>query len=298
MKTTYSFSVRQAPDGQFKYEHDGAFLQEQQVRQMLITLQLEIEFDKGQQRIEEFEHVLLRLAFPSFYNSYNKSCCKLYPGGCYKLLDSAGFTCDLLKGRVTKTEKDGWIEFKISNVRFVDGGYYRCIVLGTQNRIYSDYYVEVSEVSGHHRQSQPLLTTTIKAPNSSTTLPDSTGPHLAQDHSDSPRVPWSFGLPLAVIVSLTVMILVTSVIGVVCCRVKAKCKQPDKYGETLCESQKQEAPETSGIVYTTVDFRAHQKLTEVYANLRVHNTQTAAPDSTWNAEHDGMVEYSTLAIHQ
>lgn len=99
---------------------------------------------KGQQRIEEFEHILLRLAFPSFYNSYNKSCCKLYPGGCYKLLDSTGFTCDLLRGRVTKTERDGWIEFKISNVQFVDGGYYRCIVLGTPNRIYRDYYVEVS----------------------------------------------------------------------------------------------------------------------------------------------------------
>lgn len=99
---------------------------------------------KGQQRIEEFEHILLRLTFPSFYNSYNKSCCKLYPGGCYKLLDSTGYTCDLLEGRVTKSENDGWIEFKISDVQFVDGGYYRCMVLGIQNPIYSDYYVEVS----------------------------------------------------------------------------------------------------------------------------------------------------------
>ncbi|XP_035511735.1 uncharacterized protein LOC118323813 [Morone saxatilis] len=252
---------------------------------------------KGQQRIEEFEHILLRLAFPSFYNSYNKSCCKLYPGGCYKLLDSTGYTCDLLKGRVTKTESDGFVEFKISNVRLGDGGYYRCIVLGTQNRVYSDYYVEVSEVLGHHSQSQPSLTTTIKVPNTSTTLPDSTGVVLAQDHSDSPGVPWSFGLPLVVIVSITVLISITSVIGVICCRIKAKRKQSDKYGETLCESLKQEAPEMSGIVYTTVDFRAHQKTTEVYANLRMHKTQVGVPDSTWSAEHDGMVEYSTLAIH-
>lgn len=97
-----------------------------------------------QERIEEFEHILLKLAFPSFYNSYKKSCCKLYPGGCYKVLDSTGYTCDLLKGRVTKTEDDGWVEFKISNVQYVDGGYYRCFVLGTQNHIYSDYYVEIS----------------------------------------------------------------------------------------------------------------------------------------------------------
>ncbi|XP_029291788.1 uncharacterized protein LOC115011000 [Cottoperca gobio] len=253
---------------------------------------------KGQQRIEEFDQVLLGFAFPSFYNSYNKSCCKLYPGGCYKLLDSAGFTCDLLKGRVTTTEKDGWIEFKIWNVRFVDGGYYRCIVLGTQSLIYSDYYVEVSEVSDHHSRSQPSLTTAVKVPKTSTTRPDSTGPALAQDHSDRLRVPWSFGLPLAVIVSITAMILITSVIGVVCCRVKAKRKKPDKYGETVCESLKQEGPEMSGIVYTTLDFRAHQKPTEVYANLRMPKTQAGAPDSTWSEEHDGVVEYSTLAIHQ
>ncbi|XP_054465864.1 uncharacterized protein LOC129100292 [Anoplopoma fimbria] len=264
----------------------------------VLFLLLDIPHLKGQQKIGEFEHILLRLSFPSFYNSYNKSCCKLYPGGCYKLLDSAGFTCELLKGRVTKTEKDGWIEFKISNVRFVDGGYYRCIVLGTQNHIYSDYYVEVSEVSGRHSQTQPSPTTTVKSPNTSTALPDSTGPAVAQDHSDRARVPWSLGLPLAVILSIAVMILITSVIGVVCCRVKAKRKQQDKYAETLCESLKQEAPEMSGIVYTTVDFRAHQRPTEMYANLRMHKTQARSPDSTWSAEPDGMVEYSTLAIHQ
>lgn len=98
---------------------------------------------KGQQKIEEFQHLRLRLTFPSLYNRYYKFCCKLYPGRCYKLLDSTGYTCDSLKGRVAITENDGWIEFKLSNVRFVDGGYYRCIVVGTQNPVYSDYYVEV-----------------------------------------------------------------------------------------------------------------------------------------------------------
>ncbi|GAA6222843.1 uncharacterized protein LOC108876568 [Lates japonicus] len=257
-------------------------------------LLLDIPHLNGQQKIEEFEHILLRLAFPSFYNSHSKSCCKLYPGGCYKLLDSTGYTCELLRGRVTKTENDGWIEFKISNVQFVDRGYYRCIVLGTQNHIYSDYYVEISEASVHHSHSQPPLTTTTKPLNTSTTLPDSTEPALAQDHRNSPSVPWSFSLPLAVIVSITVMILITSVIGVVCFRVRTKRKQPDKSVETLCESLKQEGPEMSSIVYTTVDFRAHQRPKEVYANLRMPTTRAGAPD-TEDAE---MVEYSTLAIHQ
>ncbi|KAM7412033.1 hypothetical protein PAMA_021822 [Pampus argenteus] len=253
----------------------------------VFLLLLDLPHLKGQQRIEESEHIFLRLAFPSFYNTYNKSCCKLYPGGCYKLLDSTGYTCELLRGRVTKTERDGWIEFKISNVRFVDGGYYRCIVLGTQN-YYSDYYVEVS-ASSHHSESHPPLTTTIKTLDTSIMLPYSTEPALAQDHSDSPSVPWSFGLPLAVIVSITLIIFITSVIGVVCRRVHAKRKQLDKYGETL---------ESCGVVYTTVDFRVQQKPTELYANLRMHKTQAAVPDSTWSTEHAGMVEYSTLAIHQ
>lgn len=105
---------------------------------------------KGQQRVEESDPILLRLSFPSFYNTYSKSCCKLYPGGCYKLVDTAGYTCELLKGRVTTTEDDGWIEFKILNVQFMDGGYYRCGVLGTQVHVYNDYYVEVFGEFSHH----------------------------------------------------------------------------------------------------------------------------------------------------
>ncbi|KAK2851323.1 hypothetical protein Q5P01_007599 [Channa striata] len=257
-------------------------------------LLLDITHLKGLQRIEEFEHILLKLTFPSFYNGYKKSCCKLYPRGCQKLLDSTGYTCDLLKGRVTKTEADGWIEFKISNVHFVDGGSYRCFVLGTLNHIYSDYYVEVFEASVHHSQSQPPITTTTKASNTSKTFPNTSGPVLTQDHHDSPRVSWSFRLPLAVIVTITLMILITSVIGVVCLRVKAKYKRE----ETASDSLKQQAREMSGIVYTTVDFSFQHKPAELYENLRGYKTGPGAPSSTWNAEHAGMVEYSTLAINQ
>uniref|UniRef100_UPI003AABC951 uncharacterized protein znf335 n=1 Tax=Centroberyx gerrardi TaxID=166262 RepID=UPI003AABC951 len=268
----------------------------------VLLLLLDVPHSKGQQKIEESEQILLRLEFPSFYNSYNKSCCRLYPGECYKVVDSKGFTCDLLEGRVTKVEKDGWIEFKIVNAQLRDTGYYRCIVLGTQNHIYSDYYVEVSEASGRHSLPQPPLTTTIKPLNTSETLPTGptgpTGPSLAKDHSDSPRVPWSFGLPLAAIVSIAIMIIISSVISVVCCRVKTKSKQSNQCGETLDDSSKQKAPETSAIVYTTVDFTPHQKPTELYANLWMHSPRPRAPDPAWSIEHAGTVEYSTLAINQ
>lgn len=42
------------------------------------------------------------------------------------------------------------------------------------------------------------------------------------------RVPWSFGLPLVVIVTISVMFLITSVIGVIYCRVKARQTQSGK----------------------------------------------------------------------
>lgn len=48
--------------------------------------------------------------------------------------------------------------------------------------------------------------------------------------------------------------------------------------------------EISSVVYTAVDFRAHQKQTEVHASLGTHKTRRETPDE--------MVEYSTLAIRQ
>ncbi|XP_036068905.1 uncharacterized protein LOC112159848 [Oryzias melastigma] len=183
------------------------------------------------------------------------------------------------------------VEFEISDVQLGDAGFYRCRVQGTP--VYSDYYVEVFEVSGYSEQTPHFTpTTTIKAPNSSTDLPDSTGPVLAQDRSDSSRASRGLSLPLIAVVSITVMVLVTAVIGAVYCRVKARSKQSDMCKETRCESLKQDASEENGIVYTTVDFTVQRKPEEVYANLQVHRTQAGGP----GAEHDGTVEYSVLAI--
>lgn len=103
--------------------------------------------------MKTYQPIVLRLAYHSFYNSYIKSCCKLYPR-CDQLLNSNGFTSDSLKGRVTIAKDDGWIEFKISHVRAEDAGYYRCMVLGFQH-VYLDYFVELS---GKCTRSQLCLT--------------------------------------------------------------------------------------------------------------------------------------------
>ncbi|XP_013875360.1 uncharacterized protein LOC106525601 isoform X2 [Austrofundulus limnaeus] len=192
---------------------------------------LDISLLKGQQRVEELQHILLKFYFPSFYNNYNKFCCKLYPGGCYKLLDSAGYTCDELKGRVMKREGNGWIEFQISHVHMANSGFYRCGILGAQNQIYSDYFVEVFEVSDHSR-TQPAQTATIKTPKSSTRIPDLSAVVVSQDYSDNIRAPWSFGLPLIVVLSIVVMIFVTAVIAVVGYKVKIRRRKSDRFGET------------------------------------------------------------------
>nr|XP_015823234.2 uncharacterized protein LOC107390810 [Nothobranchius furzeri] len=237
---------------------------------------------------KELEHILLRFSFPPFYNRYNKFCCKLYPRGCYQLLDTSGFTCDLLRGRVTITEEIGWIEFEISNVQTSDAGYYRCGILEAPNYVYRDYYVQVFEASDHYSHTQPSVIETIKGPDSSTAIPDST----------VLRAPWSFGLPLIAVVSITGTIFIILLIGAVYYRFKVKHRKSGTVGGTQCEhiyvdeceSLKQEVPEKTSIVYTTVDFRRHRRPEEVYENLETMLDV--------QAEHDGMVEYSTLAIQE
>lgn len=59
------------------------------------------------------------------------------------MLDTLGYTIDFFRGRVTKTESDGWIEFKISKAQIQDAGYYRCQVVGMQY-MYMDYNVQIT----------------------------------------------------------------------------------------------------------------------------------------------------------
>lgn len=104
----------------------------------------DVRFLKGQQRMKTYQPIVIWFTFDSLYNSSNKSCCKLFPGQCDKLLDSTGFTSDSLKGRVQITKGDGWIEFKISDVLDRDAGNYRCSVTEVQHLYYHDYTVELS----------------------------------------------------------------------------------------------------------------------------------------------------------
>ncbi|XP_011620245.2 uncharacterized protein isoform X2 [Takifugu rubripes] len=254
---------------------------------------LNVQFLQGQERMKTYQPIVLMLTFHSFYNTYNKSCCKLYYRRCDFLLDSTGFTSDSLKGRVTIAKDDGWIEFKISHVRSEDAGYYRCMVVGFQH-VYLDYYVELSEVSDDYIQSQPSVTPTLKHGTSSATLPQSTAAVKDGDLGDDNRASWSLGLPISITVTMAAMLLITSIIGVIFCRFKAK--RLDKC-EISHESSKQDDVETSGVVYTTVDFTTVEQA-KVRKNPRMQEAQAEGRYQNCSSEPDESVEYSVLTCHQ
>ncbi|TNM87171.1 hypothetical protein fugu_007401 [Takifugu bimaculatus] len=256
---------------------------------------LNVQFLQGQERMKTYQPIVLMLTFHSFYNSYNKSCCKLYYRGCDFLLDSTGFTSDSLKGRVTIAKDDGWIEFKISHVRSEDAGYYRCMVVGFQH-VYFDYYVELSEVSDDYIQSQPSVTPTLKHGTSSATLPQSTAAVMDGDLGDDNRASWSLGLPISITVTMAAMLLITSIIGVIFCRFKAKrlgfFRKNMFTSDEHCLQQ-----ETSGVVYTTVDFTTVEQA-KVRKNPRMQETQAEGRYQNCRSEPDELVEYSVLTYHQ
>ncbi|XP_061540916.1 uncharacterized protein LOC133406961 isoform X2 [Phycodurus eques] len=307
----------------------------------VVVLLLDIPGSSGLQTVEESGNISLRLDFPPLYSGHVKSCCKVYPSGCQTLLDSTGYTADFLRGRVSVTETNSWIEFKVARVRTGDRGYYRCVLLGTPVYIYADHRFRVSgTLADHGERSRVSLLTRTQSP-------EWTGTEVPQGHSDPPktlRTLWTCGAIAVIALSVIVVIVFASVKGALCFTVKNKSKhlgklgyyyhyllmdgtlrceadvltaQPpcspappvlvrvtftpisiqndlwilqssclyetihsffvlDKSGKT--ESAKQEATvgETSGVIYTTVDFRS----------------------KSIRAPHAGEAEYCTLAIHQ
>nr|XP_057941158.1 uncharacterized protein LOC131137340 [Doryrhamphus excisus] len=261
----------------------------------VLLLLLDIPGLSALQTVEEFGNIFLRLDFPSVYNQHIKSCCKVYTSGCQTLLDSTGYTNDFLRGRVTTIETNSWIVFTISRVQIPDGGYYRCAVLGAPSYMYTDYFFRVSDASADHSQSYVSLSKTVQYPNAPTS-PELTSSQVAREDSDSPRAVWTFGPLVALVVSVSIILVVASVIGAICFRVKIKSKDLDKYGKCLHESPKQEATETTGVIYSTVDFCHQDDPAKLYANVNIPKTRGS--HSHGRTKHDGGVEYSILALHQ
>ncbi|XP_036844811.1 uncharacterized protein LOC110532798 [Oncorhynchus mykiss] len=264
----------------------------------LLILLLDVPEMEAQQRMVVNGQVLLRFVFPPFYNGYEKFCSKLYPWGVSVIVNTRGYVNDFYEGRVSTTEYNGGMDVVIWNLKPVDTGNYRCaIVTIGWNHIYKDYNLQID--SG--RRSGPV---SPRPPVRSTISPfifssssDTSGPVFTKDHSDSPSVPWSFGLPLAAGLCIAMVIVISSVVLVV---VHHKIITKKKCGATSSDSAahilSDVLQEENSIVYTTVDFKPHENhTTELYANLQT----LRSPRSTdSHREPAGTVVYSTLASNQ
>ncbi|CAB1330274.1 unnamed protein product, partial [Coregonus sp. 'balchen'] len=197
------------------------------------------------------------------------------------------------------------------NLKPVDAGDYRCaVVTFGVNHIYTDYNLQIdSGRSSGPVPPRPPVRSTIRPSISSSSYSDTSGPVFSKDHSDSPSVPWSFGLPLAAGLFI-VMVIISSVIVVVVHHkiiTKKKCGATSsdsaahilsvsaKVGRCLCDSV---SNEESSVVYTTVDFKPHEnRTTELYANLQtLRSPRGHDPDP--HREPAGTVVYSTLASNR
>ncbi|CAL8368401.1 unnamed protein product [Lota lota] len=206
-------------------------------------------------------------------------------------MDNRGYVCNLLRGRATQTERSGSVEFRITNAQFIDGGYYRCYVQGTQY-VFKDFLVEISEPSGlppHSLASTVEPSSTITTP---PTLP--TGSSLPQYRKRSPIAPWTFTMLLATSLSIATMALIGCVTAVVCCLRK---KSKNKVVESQPDSPKHMTPEASSIVYTTVDFKHHRPTPiQLYVNLEMRAPTTKQSKDLPRPPET--VEYCTLALRR
>ncbi|XP_064778165.1 uncharacterized protein LOC135503909 isoform X2 [Oncorhynchus masou masou] len=260
----------------------------------LLILLLDDPEMEAQQRTVVNGQALLRFVFPPFYNGYEKFCCKLYPWGVSVIVNTRGYVNDLYEGRVSTTEYNGGMDVVIWNLKPVDTGDYRCaIVTIGWNHIYKDYNLQID---GGRRSGpvspRPPVRSTI-SPFIFSSSSDTSGPVFTKDHSDSPSVLWSFGLPLAAGLCIATVIVISSVVLLV---VHHKIITKKKCGATSSDSAAHILSEESSIVYTTVDFKPHENhTTELYANLQT----LRSPRSTdSHREPAGTVVYSTLASNQ
>ncbi|CAL8277406.1 unnamed protein product [Boreogadus saida] len=255
---------------------------------IVLLILLGVHLSKEQQTTERFGEILLRLDFPMYFDSFDKSCCRMLQAGCFIAMDNRGYVCNLLRGRATLTERSGSVEFRITNAQLIDGGHYRCYVEGIHN-VFKDFVVEVSEPSKLRPHS---LVSTLQPSSTITTPPTpATGSRPPPYRKRSPIAPWTLYVLLATSLSITTIALIGCVTAVVCCLRK---KSKNQVVESQPDSSKHMTPEASSIVYTTVDFKHHQLTPiQLYANLEMRALTTKQSKDLRRSPET--VEYCTLA---
>ncbi|KAJ3583389.1 hypothetical protein NHX12_017487, partial [Muraenolepis orangiensis] len=178
--------------------------------------------ERATETTERSGEIVLKFDFHSYYDSYKKSCSKLFPRH-VNVMDNRGFVDGFLRGRLTVLERSGSIGFRIANAQSTDGGDYRCYVDGTQD-VYKDFTVEISEPS---RRPPVRQTSTVK-PQSTSTAPPTLRPGsgLPPYCNCGPFGPWTVNVLLITGASIATIALAGCVTAVVVCCRRKKSKRP------------------------------------------------------------------------
>ncbi|XP_058245606.1 uncharacterized protein LOC131352996 isoform X2 [Hemibagrus wyckioides] len=233
---------------------------------------------KGQLHLELSGKMLLRFVFHPNYNYYQKSCCKFTRYGCIIFVTSNGYVHNAYEGRIETYEYSGAFDVRIWNVHAQDAGMYRCEISGTQQ--YKDFQVVLT---GSETELNP-----IQAFPKSTISPVSSAHNLLEKHQEISSTKWSLKFILGTIFgSLVIIVIMAISLAVVYYKKKSRDKHPSSFPSAPNVIQHPQE-----LIYTTVDFKLHQKTSNIYANLDIH---TLGPGSSNAFKAQDSVEYATIA---
>ncbi|XP_053360441.1 uncharacterized protein LOC128530490 isoform X2 [Clarias gariepinus] len=239
-----------------------------------------VNLTKGQLHMEFPGEMLLRFVFHPNYSFYTKYCCKFTRYGCMVFVNSKGYVHSAYEGRIETNAYPGIFDVRIWNVHSNDAGTYRCEIRTPQNSIYQDFQVVIADVE---TAMNPILD-----------IPKSTIPPVHQildTHQEiSSNGKWSLKFLLGTIFGIVVITLIISItLAVICYKKKSKdtCVRSVRSAPSVTEEQ---LPQE--LIYTTVDFKCHQKTFNIYANLDIHNSR---PDLGNALPPQDNVEYASIA---
>ncbi len=89
------------------------------------------------------QEIILKYLFQSYYNRYEKACCKFYQSECFLFVNNRGQAASLYRRRIFITNSDEEFEVKMTNLSIRDAGRYRCGVIGFPDT-YQDVQVTLS----------------------------------------------------------------------------------------------------------------------------------------------------------
>ncbi|XP_067251075.1 CMRF35-like molecule 1 isoform X2 [Chanodichthys erythropterus] len=233
--------------------------------------------------------IILKYSFNSYYNSFEKFCCRFYQWNCFIFVNSRGQVAPLYEGRISISNYNGEFEVRITDLTVIDAGKYRCGV-----RIYPHTYEDVEVTVSDLKDLNGVKTTPLSA--KSTIKPAvwmSSSPStviVSENNAQKLSDEWRTSYTLAAV--LTVLVFGVISMTLLVCRLKTRKKKSTEKSGT-CDSANTTL-EQNGIIYSMVDFTPHQDPSELYANLQIHSPENTDPSSRCTFTTEESVEYSTI----